>query len=120
MFDPENVTLRRKSSVPRPGSPCTPHSHRGMPLSCRRSGSACAIKSAPAPVPQQPAAPANGLREKATTLEDMERRHILSVLERAAWVIEGSDGAAHLLNLHPSTLRSRMKKLGIARGASPS
>ncbi|TMB28028.1 MAG: GAF domain-containing protein [Deltaproteobacteria bacterium] len=50
-----------------------------------------------------------------TTLEEMERRHILSVLERVSWVIEGSNGAAELLNLHPSTLRSRMKKIGISR-----
>jgi transcriptional regulator with GAF, ATPase, and Fis domain len=40
------------------------------------------------------------------------------VLERAGWVIEGSQGAAQLLNLTPSTLRSRMKKLGIRRTAS--
>jgi len=53
--------------------------------------------------------------EDATALEEMERRHILSVLERVSWVIEGSNGASRLLNLRPSTLRSRLKKLGISR-----
>jgi formate hydrogenlyase transcriptional activator len=37
------------------------------------------------------------------------------VLERTGWVIEGAQGAARLLNLTPSTARSRMKKLGIRR-----
>ena len=57
----------------------------------------------------------NALPADPTALEEMDRRHILSVLERASWVIEGSNGAARLLNLHASTLRSRMKKLGISR-----
>src|SRR5262249_3335451 len=51
----------------------------------------------------------------AQTLEDVERRHILEVLARTRRVIEGPAGAARILNLHPNTLRSRMKKLGIAR-----
>jgi len=49
------------------------------------------------------------------TLEQVERRHILRVLEQASWVIEGDRGAAKILDLHPNTLRSRMKKLGIER-----
>jgi formate hydrogenlyase transcriptional activator len=49
------------------------------------------------------------------TLEEMERQHILTVLEQVGGVIEGAKGAARLLNLHPNTLRSRMKKLGIRR-----
>ena len=56
----------------------------------------------------------------ASTLEDVERGHILTMLERTAWVIEGNRGAAQLLNLTPSTLRSRMKKLGIRRAADQS
>jgi transcriptional regulator with GAF, ATPase, and Fis domain len=48
-------------------------------------------------------------------LEELEKRHILAVLERTRWVIEGPDGAAQLLGLNPSTTRSRMKKLGIKR-----
>jgi PAS domain S-box-containing protein len=42
-------------------------------------------------------------------------KHILEVLERTRWVIEGPRGAAQILGLHPNTLRSRMKKLGIRR-----
>jgi formate hydrogenlyase transcriptional activator len=49
------------------------------------------------------------------TLEQMERRHILDMLEQTGWIIDGPNGAAKLLNLHPNTLRSRMKKLGIQR-----
>lgn len=48
-------------------------------------------------------------------LEHVEREHILGALERARWVIEGPAGAAQALDLHPNTLRSRMKKLGIVR-----
>jgi transcriptional regulator with GAF, ATPase, and Fis domain len=43
----------------------------------------------------------------------VERDHIAKVLERAHWRIEGEDGAASVLGLHPSTLRFRIKKLGI-------
>lgn len=49
------------------------------------------------------------------TLEENERSHILAALEQSRWVIEGARGAARILNLHPNTLRSRMKKLGIHR-----
>jgi transcriptional regulator with GAF, ATPase, and Fis domain len=55
--------------------------------------------------------------DSPNALEDVERRHILAVLERTGWVIEGGQGSAQLLNLTPSTLRSRMKKLGIRRAA---
>jgi formate hydrogenlyase transcriptional activator len=51
------------------------------------------------------------------SLKDAERRHIESVLAQAGWVIEGDRGAAKILGLHPNTLRSRMKKLGIRRPA---
>jgi formate hydrogenlyase transcriptional activator len=50
------------------------------------------------------------------SLEAMERNHILSVLSQTAWVIDGPKGAARILDLHPNTLRSRMKKLGLKRG----
>ena len=49
-------------------------------------------------------------------LESVERQHILSVLRQTNWVIEGPNGAGQVLDLHPNTLRSRMKKLGITRG----
>jgi formate hydrogenlyase transcriptional activator len=50
-----------------------------------------------------------------TTLVEVERRHILHILEACRWRIEGPGGAAQLLALKSSTLRSRMLKLGIAR-----
>ena len=49
------------------------------------------------------------------TLAEVERAHILCILRRTKWVIEGERGAAALLALHPSTLRFRMQKLGIKR-----
>jgi formate hydrogenlyase transcriptional activator len=51
------------------------------------------------------------------TLEGMERDHIVKVLKQTNGVIDGARGAAKILNLHPNTLRSRMKKLGITRNA---
>lgn len=49
------------------------------------------------------------------TLEDVERSHILRVLEQTNWVIDGKRGAASILGINPNTLRSRMQKLGIKR-----
>jgi PAS domain S-box-containing protein len=49
------------------------------------------------------------------TLEEMERNQILKTLSETRWRIEGKDGAAAILGLHPSTLRARMHKLGILR-----
>ena len=46
---------------------------------------------------------------------DMEHDHITRVLEQAGWIIEGPKGAARILEIHPNTLRYRMKKLGIHR-----
>jgi len=48
-------------------------------------------------------------------IADVQREHILMVLEKSKWCIEGRNGAASLLGLNPSTLRSRMQKLGISR-----
>ncbi len=55
--------------------------------------------------------------QKGGSLEDVERRHIESVLTRTNWMIEGERGAAKMLNINPSTLRSRMQKLNIKRPA---
>jgi formate hydrogenlyase transcriptional activator len=49
------------------------------------------------------------------SLEAVERAHILQVLEEVNWKITGKDGAAARLELNPSTLRSRMRKLSIVR-----
>jgi len=50
------------------------------------------------------------------TLEDVEKEYILRVLDETSWRIEGPYGAARILGLHPSTLRTRMTKLGVMRG----
>ena len=49
------------------------------------------------------------------TLEQSEYRTILRTLRKVHWRVEGTGGAAELLNVHASTLRSRMRKLGIVR-----
>jgi DNA-binding NtrC family response regulator len=51
----------------------------------------------------------------AFTLEAIERSHIARVLEQTGWKIEGERGAARLLGLNPSTLRGRLRKLGIRK-----
>jgi formate hydrogenlyase transcriptional activator len=68
------------------------------------------LHESPAAVPQ-----------KAGTLEEAERRHILSALDAADWVISGPKGAATALGMKRSTLQARMEKLGIrrARAAAP-
>jgi PAS domain S-box-containing protein len=54
-------------------------------------------------------------RSSLRSLEIVEREHIELVLQHTKWVIEGNGGAAAILDLHPNTLRSRMKKLGIKK-----
>jgi formate hydrogenlyase transcriptional activator len=65
------------------------------------------------------AAPASGGAAKTTSrsLEDVEREHIVTVLEATGWRVSGDRGAAKVLGLKRTTLESRMKKLGIARRA---
>ena len=53
----------------------------------------------------------------AETLEQGEYNLILRTLKRVNWKVEGPGGAAELLDIHPSTLRTRMKKLGITRSS---
>ena len=54
------------------------------------------------------------------TLEEVERTHIKNVLKESKWAIEGTGGAASILGLNASTLRSRMQKLGIKKPSLPS
>jgi transcriptional regulator with GAF, ATPase, and Fis domain len=54
-------------------------------------------------------------RDKAVDLRGMEKVHIEKVLASCNWMIAGAQGAAERLGLPPSTLRSKMKKLGVAR-----
>jgi transcriptional regulator with GAF, ATPase, and Fis domain len=58
---------------------------------------------------------ARSIDEPLKDLAATEREHILKVLQETGWRIEGPSGAARILNLHPSTLRFRIKKLGIRR-----
>ena len=60
--------------------------------------------------------PSPAPRERGTqTLEEIEREHILAVLEGTGWRVSGDGGAAGLLGMKPTTLEARMKKLGITR-----
>jgi formate hydrogenlyase transcriptional activator len=51
----------------------------------------------------------------AMTLEEVERQHIVEVLEHTNWRVSGDKGAAKILGLNATTLEARMKKLGIQR-----
>jgi formate hydrogenlyase transcriptional activator len=59
--------------------------------------------------------PETGDSNGFATLEEVERRHILSVLEQTNWVFAGPHGAAARLGIKRPTLQFRMQKLGIAR-----
>jgi DNA-binding NtrC family response regulator/ligand-binding sensor domain-containing protein len=48
-------------------------------------------------------------------LEELEREHIIKVLESTGWRVSGEKGAARILEINPKTLQSRMRKLGIHR-----
>jgi transcriptional regulator with GAF, ATPase, and Fis domain len=48
-------------------------------------------------------------------MADVERDHVRTVLESTGWRIRGNGGAAELLGLQPTTLETRMLKLGLAR-----
>jgi formate hydrogenlyase transcriptional activator len=77
----------------------------------------------PEPLAQATTAPAGegeAFKEPLTisTLDEAEREHIIRALEATGWRIEGPKGAAAMLKLHPSTLRFRMKKLGLTKTLS--
>ena len=52
---------------------------------------------------------------RSATLADVEKEHIRSVLESSGWRVRGSAGAAERLGLRPTTLETRMAKLGLSR-----
>jgi len=54
----------------------------------------------------------------SSSLQDMERSHIIEVLERTDWRLSGKNGAAEILGMKRTTLQSKMKALGIKRKAS--
>ena len=49
------------------------------------------------------------------TLEENERAHIRKTLEKTGGVVQGRNGAAKILDVHPNTLRGRMRRLAISR-----
>ena len=53
------------------------------------------------------------------TLDDVQRRHIIDVLDKTNWRVSGKNGAAQMMDINPKTLESRMKKLGIHRKNNP-
>jgi PAS domain S-box-containing protein len=63
----------------------------------------------------QEAGPEEAEERAPKPLAGVERDHILKTLEATGWRIEGPEGAAHHLGLNPSTLRARIRKLGIKR-----
>ena len=76
------------------GPPATAHAAADAPATARRPESA---------------------ESDSLALQALERRHIIDVLRKTRGVIEGPQGAAHLLKLKPSTARFRIRKLGIER-----
>jgi len=68
------------------------------------------IPVAPAMAPQT-----EEKEESSATLQDIERRHIITVLERAGWRLAGKNGAAELLGMKRTTLQAKMRALGVTR-----
>jgi len=61
--------------------------------------------------------PLPSLASTPATLEEIERNHIVAILNQTQGVVEGPRGAAIILGLHPNTLRHRIQKLGLKRTA---
>jgi formate hydrogenlyase transcriptional activator len=61
--------------------------------------------------------PLSSAASATSTLEEVERSHIVAILNQTKGVVEGPRGAAKILGLHPNTLRHRMQKLGLRRSA---
>lgn len=53
--------------------------------------------------------------KKIMTLDELQKRHIITTLQHTNWRVSGEKGAAKLLGIKPTTLESRMKKLNIQR-----
>ncbi len=64
------------------------------------------------------ARPSGATASASARLEDVEREHVLRVLQECGWRIKGKSNAAERLGLHPSTLLHRLKRLGIERPLS--
>lgn len=61
-----------------------------------------------------PVATGNGIVDSAMSMTEMERQYIKAVLKSVRGRIKGANGAAEMLGMKPSTLYSRMRKLGIS------
>jgi len=59
--------------------------------------------------------PYKDMTPQSRTMEAVERDHIIQVLEHTHWKVSGKGGAAEILGLNRSTLRARMRKLGIRK-----
>jgi transcriptional regulator with GAF, ATPase, and Fis domain len=57
----------------------------------------------------------NSVHQQDMGLEEFEKNHIIDILSVTGWKVRGKNGAAELLRLKPSTLESKMRKLGIRR-----
>jgi formate hydrogenlyase transcriptional activator len=62
-----------------------------------------------------PRKPATAPKGSLMTMEECEREHIIFVLNKTNWKVSGNHGAAQILDMVPTTLDSRMRKLGIKR-----
>ncbi len=65
-------------------------------------------------IPSVKIATVNG-KPAVQKLDDLEKQHIISVLEKTNWKVSGEKGAAKILGINPTTLEARMKKMGIKR-----
>jgi transcriptional regulator with GAF, ATPase, and Fis domain len=70
---------------------------------------------APLPLTLTPANAANGHVFTEAEIRDLETRNTGTALAKAHWKIHGPGGAAQLLGLKPTTLISRIKKMGLRR-----
>jgi transcriptional regulator with GAF, ATPase, and Fis domain len=68
--------------------------------------------------PRAEAPAATGVLTEAEMRQN-ERDNLVKVLEQANWKVKGADGAAEILGVKPSTLRERIKTLGIKRPSVP-
>jgi len=106
----EDATLARLRKYPWPGNVRELEHVVERALILSRDG-VFTVSEAMLPRKVPKPAPSMGLK----SLDDMERAHIRKVLEKTGWAIAGDGGAAEILEMHPNTLRSRMKKLGIEK-----
>ena len=67
------------------------------------------------PIHARTSEPSPPIPARSEKLVDVEREHILTILDSTGWRIRGIDGAAERLGLKPTTLETRMAKLGVRR-----